>query len=142
MSLDPYTYHLFQESNFDAYDSGRYSPILRDGLREHGIDVHDVLAVTHDFGLWAICKPGVFNVSRRGVFKKRIEIGPLLRYSDITSITEEPSATKTVRVVLTTVDRRIQINFGAGGMENTPEIAAGHRRLILERIHQAMASAR
>lgn len=134
MSVDPQTYRLFEESNFDAYDSGsdRYSAVLREGLRQHGLELSDVLAVTQDLGLWAICESGVFRADLRGLIRKRIEVDQLIPYSEVSSIREEPSGPKTQRIVLTGGNGQelARIDFGAGGMDNTPEIAAAHRNRI------------
>ena len=50
----------FDDSNFDAYDKQRYPEALTAGLSRNGLDLEDVLAVTHDIqGLWAIFKQGI-----------------------------------------------------------------------------------
>ncbi len=76
-------FSLFDDSNLDAYDKQRYPEVLRAGVEHHGLELDDVLAVTHDFGLWAICKQGLFSANFRGVFNKRIEVGDLTPYSQI-----------------------------------------------------------
>jgi hypothetical protein len=140
MSIDPETFSLFQESNFDTYDSGsdRYSAVLRAGVEQHGLELSDVLAVTQDFGLWAICTTGVFHGSLRGVFKKRIEIDPLIPYSRVSAIREEPSGPHTMRIVLTGGDGKelARMDFSAGGMENTPQLAAGYRAHVYRVLQQ------
>jgi hypothetical protein len=82
VTFDPQTYGLFEDSNFDAYDSGadRYGAVLRAGLDRHGLELSDVLAVTQDFGLWAFCRSGFFNGDLRGIFKKRIDVGDFVPY--------------------------------------------------------------
>jgi hypothetical protein len=143
IAFDPETHHLFEESNFDPYDGDRYAPVLKAGLAQHGLDLSDVLAVTEGFGVWAICRPGIFEASLRGVVRKRIEIGKLIPFSQVTSIREEPSGPKTMRIVLMGggSTELAQIDFGAGGMENTPEIAAAHRSRIYRILEQARARA-
>jgi hypothetical protein len=76
-------FSLFDDSNLDAYDKQRYPAVLQAGLEQHGLELEDVLAVTKGFGLWAICKQGLFSASFRGVFNKRIEVGDLIAYSQI-----------------------------------------------------------
>jgi hypothetical protein len=80
---DMQMFSLFDDSNFDAYDKQRYPEVLRAGLEHHGFELDDVLAVTKGFGLWAICKQGLFSASFRGVFKKRVEVDDLIPYSQI-----------------------------------------------------------
>lgn len=130
MAFDPGTFQLFDESNFDAYDSGtdRYPAVLRAGIKQHGMELSDVLAVTQDLGLWAICTIGIFRASFVGVFKKRIEVDDLIRYSQVTAIRQEPSGPHTMRIVLTGNGSNVlaRIDFRAGGMNNTPQMAAAH----------------
>jgi hypothetical protein len=76
-------FSLFDDSNFDAYDKQRYPDLLRAGLAEQGLELEDVLAVTHGFNLWAICKQGLFQARLRGVFNKRVEVDDLIPYSKI-----------------------------------------------------------
>ena len=76
-------FSLFDASNFDAYDKQRYTQVLSAGLEHNGLELDDVLAVTKGFGLWAICKQGLFSASFRGVFNKRVEAGDLIPYSRI-----------------------------------------------------------
>jgi hypothetical protein len=109
------------------------------GLRQHGLELSDVLAVTQDLGLWAICRSGIFRADLRGVFKKRIEVERFIPYAEVGSVREEPSGPKTGRLVLTGHDGKelARMDFGAGGMENTPELAVAHRERIfriLERV--------
>ena len=136
MSSDPETSSLFRTSNFDAYDSGedRSSAVLRAGLDQHGLVLADVAAVTQDMGLWAVCRPGLFYGTLRGLFKKRIEIGPLIPWAHVDSVREEPSGPHTMRIVVQGVDGKTvaRIDFSAAGMHNTPEQAAAHRRTFLE----------
>jgi hypothetical protein len=80
---DMQMFSLFYDSNFDAYDKQRYPEVLRAGLAHNGFELDDVLAVTQGFGLWAICKQGLFSASFRGVFKKRIEVDDVIPYSQI-----------------------------------------------------------
>ena len=146
MSIDPETFQLFEESNFDAYDSGsdRYPAVLKTGLNQHNLELSDVLAVTQDLGLWAICTVGVFRADLRGVFKKRIEVDELIRYSQVSSIEEEPSGPHTKRIVLKGTDGKeiARINFSAGGMDNTPDMAGRYRSRVYQILRQAMASGR
>ncbi len=125
MSLDLTVFKLFDESNFDAYDSksDRYPAVLKAGLEQHGLELSDVLAVTHDLGLWAICKPGIFNASLRGVFKKRIEVNNLIPYSRVGSVRIEPSSPHTQRILLTDTDGQAltRIDFSGSGMDHAPE---------------------
>ena len=143
MAFDPQTFSLFQDSNFDAYDSGadRYGAVLRAGLDRHGLDLSDVLAVTQDFGLWAICRSGLFNADLRGIFNKRIEVGEFIPYDQVSSIRQEPSGPKTGRIVIEGHGGQelARIDFSAGGMENTPEIAAAHRERIYRILESAVA---
>lgn len=75
---------LFDDSNFDAYDKQRYPEVLTAGLSRNGLDLEDVLAVTHDIqGLWAICKQGIFRSDLVGWVRKRIETYDLIPYADI-----------------------------------------------------------
>src|SRR5207247_1424640 len=105
---DPETFDLFEDSNFDAYDSGgdRYPAVLKAGLQQHGLALSDVLAVTQDFGLWAICKSGIFHADLRGLIKKRIEVDELIPYREVSSVLEEPSGPKTMRIVVKGRDGR------------------------------------
>ena len=143
MAFDPQTFGLFEDSNFDAYDSGadRYGAVLRAGLDQHGLELSDVLAVTQDFGLWAICRSGFFNGDLRGVFKKRIEVGEFIPYTQVGSIGQEPSGPKTGRIVIVGHggEELARIDFSAGGMDNTPEIAAAHRERVYRILERAVA---
>jgi hypothetical protein len=145
MAYDLDTLALFDESNFDAYDSGsdRYSAVLKAGLEQHGLELSDVLAVTQDMGLWAICKAGIFRASLRGIFKKRVEVDTLIPYSQIGSIGAEPSGPHTQRIVLTDFGGKTmaRIDFSAGGMNNTPELAATHRNRVYRTLEHAAAGA-
>ena len=77
----------------------------------------------------------------RGIFNKRIEVDPLIPYSEVRSIDEESSGAKTMRIVLRGNGGELaRIDFSAGGMDNTPEMAAGHRRRILRIVRQAAAN--
>lgn len=80
---DMQMFSLFDDSNLDAYDKQRYPEVLRAGLEHSGLELDDVLAVTQGFGLWAICKQGLFSANFRGVFNKRIEVDDFIPYSQI-----------------------------------------------------------
>ncbi len=143
MAFDPGTHQLFEDSNIDGYDGDRWSPALRAGLEQHGLELRDVLAVTAGYHVWAICAVGIFQASLQGVFKKRIEVGSLIPWSEVTALREEPSTHKTMRIVLMGDSKELaRMDFDAGGMENTPEIAAAHRGRIYRVIERARANAR
>jgi hypothetical protein len=86
---DMYLFSLFDDSNFDGYDKQRFPELLEAGLGEHGLEPEDVLAVTHGFNLWAICKEGIFQVGLRGVLKKRTEVERLIPYTEILEVRVE-----------------------------------------------------
>lgn len=90
-------FSLFDDSNFDAYDKQRYPEVLEAGVARHGFDLDDVLAVTQDFGLWAICR--------------------------IEEVRVEPSGPHTGKLVLLDpADEKLgQIDFGGGGPNRTVE---------------------
>ena len=143
MAIDPDTYSLFNQSNFDAYDSDadRYPAVLKAGIAQHGLDLSDVLAVTADMGMWAICTAGVFHGSLRGMFKKRVEVERLIAYSEVTQMQEVRSGPHSARIVLFGGGSKelARIDFSAAGMNNTPELAAAHRRRIYQILQRATA---
>jgi hypothetical protein len=131
---------LFAESNIDGYDADRYTPPLEAGLAKHGLTPADVLAVTQGSGVWAICTVGIFEAWIAGIFKKQNTVGPLIRWTQVTAVREEPSSHRTMRIVLMGgATEFARIDFGAGGMENTPEIAAAHRARIWRALDEAGA---
>ena len=142
MTHDHQTFSLFEESNFDAYDSGsdRYPAVLKEGLRQHRLELSEVIAVTQDLGLWAICTSGIFRCDLRGIFKKRIEVHELISYAQVRSVRQEPSGPKTMRIVVEGDSGKelARIDFSAGGMDNTPELAAGHRNRIFRILERAI----
>jgi len=93
------------------------------GVAHNGLTVEDVLAVTQDFGLWAICISGVFRADLRGVFKKKIEVDDLIPYSRIEDVRVEPSGPRAGKLVMLDVDDRQlgQVDFRAGGPDGTVE---------------------
>jgi hypothetical protein len=121
-------YSLFEASNLDAYDRNRYAPVLREGVAQHGLQINDVVAVTMDFGCWAICRTGAFRATIVGIFKKRNAIGPFIRWSDLSGYRIEPSGPHTRRIVFVGHDGRTvdKMDFSAGGMDNTPAMAGAH----------------
>lgn len=131
-------FRLFEESNFDAYDRGRYPPVLEAGVAQHGLTTDDVLAVTQDFGLWAICTTGIFRADLRGIFKKRIEVDHLIPYGRMMEAQVEPAGPRTGKIVIRDDDRKqlAQIEFGAGGPE-TLENAQAHCKRIMEIMRRA-----
>jgi hypothetical protein len=137
--MDFQLFRLFDESNFDAYDRQRYGPVLEAGVAHIGLTLEDVLAVTQDFGLWAICTSGVFRADLRGVFKKRIEVGNLIPYSQIEEVRVESSGPRTGKLVMLDAGNRQlgQIDFATGGPENTVE----GQRAQCERIMRIMEGA-
>lgn len=134
-------FSLFDDSNFDAYDRrpDRYPKVLEAGLAQHGLELEDVLAVTQDLGLWAICRQGVFYATFRGVFKKRIETGNLIPYSEILEARVESSSPHTGKIVLyDNSEKKInQIDFSAGG----PNRSIEGERAQCERVLRLMEGA-
>lgn len=132
-------YPLFEDSNFDAYDRGRYGPVLEAGLAHNGLTIEDVLAVTQDFGLWAICRQGIFRADLRGVFKKRIEVNDLIPVSQITNAMAAPSGPHTEKIVIrgAGAEKLAEINFSAGGPDRTPESERAHCKHVMETMRQA-----
>jgi hypothetical protein len=57
--------------------------VLRAGLEQNGLELGDVLAVTKGFGLWVVCKQGLFSANLRGVFNKRVEVDDFIPYSQV-----------------------------------------------------------
>jgi len=133
------TFGLFDESNFDAYDKQRFPAVLEAGLAHNGLSMEDVLAVTQDFGLWAICKQGIFKADLRGVFKKRIEAEDLIRYSEIEEARVESSSPHTGKIVVLNVagKKLAEINFSAGG----PHRSLEGERAQCERVLRIMEAA-
>jgi hypothetical protein len=138
-----HVFGLFEESNFDAYDRGRYPAVLEAGVTQNGLTTADVLAVTQDFGLWAICTTGIFRADLRGVFKKRIEVDDLIPYRQIMEAQVEPSGPHTGKIVIRSDDsvKLAQIEFSAGGPDRTLESAQAHCRRIMETMKRAWAQA-
>jgi hypothetical protein len=134
---------LFDESNFDAYDRGRYPPVLEAGVAQNGLTTNDVLAVTQDLGLWAICRTGIFRADLRGVFKKRIEVDDLIPYRQIMEAQVEPSGPRTAKIVIRDDDSKqlAQIGFSAGGPDRTVESERAHCRRVMETLRQAWEQA-
>lgn len=144
VSFDHETFHLFDASNVDAYDSGagRYPMVLKAGLAEHGLELDDVLAVTQDLSLWVICRTGIFEGSLRGMFNKRAQIEPFIAYATIDAIRAERSGPHTSKIVVTAGGRKVaQIDFRAGGPDRTLEEAAAHHHRILQTMQQAWRAA-
>jgi hypothetical protein len=125
---DFHVQELFQESNFEAADRHRYPEVLEAGVAQNDMSTDDVLAVAHDVALWAICRTGIFRADLRGTFKKRIEVGELIPYSQIISVGIEPSGPHTQKVVIhgSGGKKLAQINFTAAGPARTVEGAAAH----------------
>ncbi len=138
-------FSLFDDSNFDAYDKqpDRYPKVLEAGLVHHGLDLEDVLAVTQDLGLWAICRQGIFYASFRGAFKKRIETGNLIPYSEILEARVEPSTPRTGKIVLyDSSEKKInQIDFSAGGPNRSIEGEQAQLKRVLQLMEKAWRAA-
>ncbi len=134
-------FQLFDDSNFDAYDRGRYPAVLEAGLAEHGLATTDVLAVAQDLSLWAICTTGLFRADLRGILKKRVEVGELIPVSRMGQVKEEPSGPHTMKiVVLDAAGKKLaKIDFGAGGPDRTIEGAAAHCRRVRQIMVQSWA---
>jgi hypothetical protein len=142
--LDGYhLYSLFDDSNFEVRTKRQYPAVLEVGLAQHGLALDDVLAVSQDFGLWAICKQGVFHARLKGIFNKRPEIDPFIPYSEITEARVEPSGPRTGKIVLYDLDgKKIgQIDFSAGGPEKTLEGEQAHCRRVLGIMERAWRAA-
>jgi hypothetical protein len=133
-------YRVFENSNFDPYDRDRYPAVLRSGLEHHRLELSDVLAVTQDLGLWAICRTGVFRAGLRGVFKKRIEVGDLIPYSSVASVHEQSSGPHSRKLVLIGNDggKVAQIDFSPAGPARTIEQADACRTSVLGALRSAM----
>lgn len=140
MADDFHVQELFQVSNFEAADRRRYPEVLEVGVAQNDMSTDDVLAVAHDVGLWAICRTGLFRADLRGMFKKRIEVGGLIPYSQIVSVGIAPSGPHTQKVVIygSSSKKLAQINFTAAGPARTIEGAAAH----CVRIQQIVEGAR
>lgn len=140
MAGDFHVQELFRVSNFEAADRHRYLEVLEAGVAQNDISTDDVLAVAHDIGLWAICRTGIFRVDLRGMFKKRIEVGDLISYSQIVSVGIAPSGPHTQKVVIygSSGKKLAQINFTAAGPARTVEGVAAH----CARIQQIVEGAR
>lgn len=139
--MDMHLFGLFDDSNFDAYDRSRYPAVLEAGVAQNGLTTDDVLAVTQDFGLWAICTTGIFRADLRGMFKKRIEVDPLIPYGRIMEAQVEPSGPHSGKIVIRD-DRSkdlAQINFSAGGADRSVESEQEQCRRIMEVMRQAWA---
>lgn len=138
--MDPATYHLFEDSNFDPYDRDRYPAVLRAGLEHHRLELSDVLAVTQDLGLWAICRTGVFQADLRGVFKKRIDVGDLIPYSSVASVHEQRSSPHSRKLVLIGHDggKLAQIDFSPAGPTRTIAQADACRTSVLGALRSAL----
>lgn len=133
VTRDHETFELFMDSNFGAYDSysDRYPAVLKAGLKQHSLELSDVVAVTQSFGLWAICTIGVFRGDLRGVFKKRIEVDELIRYSEVTSIEQERTGPHTSRIVLIGGSRELaSIDPSPRETGETSEMAGAYRNHI------------
>lgn len=141
--MDMHVFRLFDESNFDAYDRNRFPPVLEAGVAQNGLTTDDVLAVTQDFGLWAICTTGIFRADLRGVFKKRIEVGDLIPYGRIMEAQVESAGPRMGKIVIRDDDSKAlaQIEFGAGGPDMTVESAHGHCRRVMEIMRSAWEQA-
>jgi hypothetical protein len=143
---DMATFSLFEDSNFDAYDKSRFPEVLAAGLRQHGLELADVLAVTQDFGLWAICKQGLFTADYRGVFKKRIEVGELIPYSQILEVrTEQIFRPEGLKLVLydNNENKFAEIKFtpSGGRFSTTPDQERAQCRRILQIMEGAWRAA-
>ncbi len=136
-------FKLFDESNFDAYDRQRYPEVLEAGLTRNGLDMDDVLAVTQDCGLWAICKQGVFRADLRGVLKKRIEIDDLIPYADIEEARAKPSGPHTQKIVMLNAagGKLAEIDFSAAGPDRTIEGARAQYERVLRIMETAWTEA-
>lgn len=138
-------FSIFDDSNFDAYDKrpDRYPMVLEAGLVHHGLGIEDVLAVTQDLGLWAICRQGIFYATFRGVFKKRIETGNLIPYSEILEARVESSSPRTGKIVLyDNSERKInQIDFSAGGPHRSIEGEQAQCERVLQLMEKAWRAA-
>jgi hypothetical protein len=142
--LDGYRlFSLFDESNFEAHPKQQYPPVLEVGLAQHGLALDDVLAVSQDFGLWAICKQGVFHARLKGVFNKRPEVDPFIPYSEIMEARAEPSGPHTGKIVLYGLDGKkiAQVDFSAAGPEKTIEGEQAQRRRVFETMDRAWRAA-
>lgn len=135
---------LFDESNFDAYPKQQYPPVLEAGLVQHGLALDDVLAVSQDFGLWAICKQGIFHARLKGVFNKRPEVDAFIPYSEIADARVEPSGPHTGKIVLCDVDgkRIAKIDFNAAGPEKTFEGQQAQCRRVFQTMETPWRAAR
>jgi hypothetical protein len=128
--MNLHVFGLFDESNFDAYDRQRYPEVLQAGCSTHGLSTEDVLAVTQDFGLWAICKQGIFRADLRGMFKKRIEVGEMIPYSRIMEVQAEQSGLRAVKLVVRDDDSRELAKIEFGPCESADAAAAQCRRIL------------
>jgi hypothetical protein len=140
ITLDGYRlFSLFDESNFEIRPKQQYPPVLEAGLAQHGLALDDVLAVSQDFGLWAICKQGIFHARLKGVFNKRAEVDRFIPYSEIVEARVESSGPRTGKIVLYDVDDKkiAEIDFSAGGPEKTLEGEQAQCRRVLEIIDGA-----
>jgi hypothetical protein len=135
---------LLSESNFDAYDRERYGPVIEAGVARNGLAIEDVLAVTQDLGLWAICTTGIFRADLRGMFKKRIDVDDVIPYARIASVRVEPSSPHTRKLVVRDGNSKklAQIDFSAAGPARTIEGAAAHCERILQIVEQARGRVR
>jgi hypothetical protein len=138
--MDLHVFGLFEESNFDAYDRQRYPEVLQAGCSQHGLSAEDVLAVTQDFGLWAICKQGIFRADLRGMFKKRIEVGELIPYSRIMEVQPEQSGPRSIKLVARADDSTELAKIEFGPCESM-DLAASQCRRIVQIMEPAWAKA-
>ena len=136
-------FSLFDESNFEALPKQQYPPVLEAGLAHHGLDLDDVLAVAQDFGIWAICKQGIFHARLKGVFNKRAEFDGFIPSSEIMEARVEPSGPRTGKIVLFGLDDKklCQIDFSAGGPEKTLEGEHAQCRRVLQIMEGAWRAA-
>jgi hypothetical protein len=130
-------FRLFDEANFDAYDEQRYPEVLEAGLTQHGLELDDVLAVTRDFGFWAICQQGIFRAGLKGVFKKQPEIGELIPYSRILEARVEqifrPEGAKIVLLDLSEKELgQIPFTPSGGRFSTTTEEELAHCQRIVQ----------
>ncbi|HEV7492539.1 hypothetical protein [Baekduia sp.] len=132
-------YHLFEDSNFDAYDRGRYPAVLRSGLEHHRLELSDVLAVTQDFASGRSAGPAS-SERTCAVCSKRIEVDDLIPYSSVASVHEQRSGPHSRKLVLIGQGggKVAQIDFSPAGPTRTIEQADACRTSVLGALRSAM----
>ncbi len=142
--------HLFESSNIERFDWDKYGRVLEVVVREHGLAVEEIEAVSSpSFYLLIVWKDGHVLANERGVFNKRIEIASMVPYGGQVRVVRGQKGINAISESLIEgfngyAEPLFELSWGCGGPVSPSDAAAERDRVfaIVERLTNGATGSR